>query len=205
MDYQTARPGGARGRPRVLSAGNGRMPPPLPYVVLGSSAPALPDRIPAASAGSMSNITIGGFDRARGRPYAYYETIAGGAGGGPTRPGRSAVQTHMTNTMNTPIEALPLAYPFPLARYEVRRGSGGDGRHPGGDDIVREYLFPDRAAVPRRTASGPEAPRALAGAPAGPPGRLIRESPSILASTTHSLGWASRCLRMAIRVCPPAR
>ena len=161
----------AAGPPRAVSAGNVETSQRITDVVLGALAQALPDRIPAASAGSMSNITIGGFDRARGRPYAYYETIAGGAGGGPTRPGRSAVQTHMTNTMNTPIEALPLAYPFTVERYEVRRGSGGDGRHPGGDGIVREYLFHDRATVTLVTERRRESPWGLAGGSPAAPGR----------------------------------
>ena len=137
----------AAGPPRAVSAGNVETSQRITDVALGALAQALPERIPAASQGTMNNVTIGGFDRARGRPYAYYETIAGGAGAGPRGPGRSAVHTHMTNTMNTPIEALPLAYPFTVERYEVRPGSGGAGRHRGGDGLLREYRFHDRATV----------------------------------------------------------
>ena len=117
----------AAGPPRAVSAGNVETSQRITDVALGALAQALPDRIPAASQGTMNNVTIGGYDRTRGRPYAYYETIAGGAGAGPRGPGRSAVHTHMTNTMNTPVEALPLAYPFTVERYEVRAGSGARG------------------------------------------------------------------------------
>ena len=161
----------AAGPPRAVSAGNVETSQRITDVALGALAQALPERIPAASAGSMSNVTIGGIDRARGRPYAYYETIAGGAGGGPIRAGRSAVQTHMTNTMNTPLEALPLAYPFTVERYEVRTGSGGAGWHPGGDGVVREYRFHDRATVSLVTERRRFAPWGLEGGSPGQPGR----------------------------------
>jgi N-methylhydantoinase B len=124
----------------------------------------------------MNNITIGGYDSARQRPYAYYETIAGGAGGGPRRSGRSGVHTHMTNTMNTPVEALPLAYPFTVERYELRRGTGGDGEHPGGDGVVREYRFHDLATVSIVSERRQFAPWGLGGGADGTRGRntLIR-------------------------------
>jgi N-methylhydantoinase B len=168
----------AAGPPRAVSAGNVETSQRITDVALGALALALPDRIPAASQGTMNNITIGGYDQARQRPYAYYETIAGGAGGGPTRPGRSGVHTHMTNTMNTPIEALPLAYAFTVERYELRRGSGGVGQHPGGDGIVREYRFHDRATVSLVTERRQRRPWGLAGGGPGEPGRntLIRAS-----------------------------
>ncbi|MEX2031551.1 MAG: hydantoinase B/oxoprolinase family protein, partial [Dehalococcoidia bacterium] len=126
------------GPPRAVSAGNVETSQRVTDVAMGALALALPGRIPAASQGTMNNITIGGYDSARGRPYAYYETIAGGAGGGPLRAGRSGVHTHMTNTMNTPVEALPLAYPFTVERYALRPRTGGAGLHPGGDGVVRE-------------------------------------------------------------------
>jgi N-methylhydantoinase B len=121
----------------------------------------------------MNNVTIGGFDRAHGRPYAYYETIAGGAGGGPRRQGRDAVHTHMTNTQNTPVEALPLAYPFTVERYELRAGSGGAGLHSGGDGIVREYRFHDFATVTVVSERRRFAPWGLAGGAPGTAGRNI--------------------------------
>ena len=161
------------GPPRAVSAGNVETSQRVADVILGALAQALPGRIPAASAGTMNNITIGGFDRKRQRPYAYYETIAGGAGGGPLRAGRAAVHTHMTNTMNTPLEALPLAYPFTVERYEVRRNSGGLGAHRGGDGLVREYLFHDDATVTLITERRRFAPWGLAGGAPGLPGRNI--------------------------------
>ena len=161
----------AAGPPRAVSAGNVETSQRITDVALGALSGAAPDRIPAASQGTMNNITIGGYDSARGRPYAYYETIAGGAGGGPRRPGRSGVHTHMTNTMNTPIEALPLAYPFTVTRYELRPGTGGAGRHRGGDGIVREYLFHDRATVSLVTERRRERPWGLNGGEPGATGR----------------------------------
>jgi N-methylhydantoinase B len=116
-------------------------------VLLGALAQAMPDRIPAASAGTMSNLVIGGYDPGRGRPFAYYETIAGGMGARPGRDGMDAVQTHMTNTRNTPIEALEHAYPLRVVRYAIRRGSGGKGRYRGGDGIRRDIELLTDAAV----------------------------------------------------------
>jgi N-methylhydantoinase B len=95
----------------------------------------------------MSNLVIGGTDHQRGRHFAYYETIAGGMGARPTRDGVDAVQTHMTNTRNTPIEALEHAYPLRVLRYEIRRGSGGRGKHRGGDGIRRDVEMLTDAAV----------------------------------------------------------
>ena len=184
----------AAGPPRAVSAGNVETSQRITDVALGALAQALPGRIPAASSGTMNNITIGGYDRARRRPYAYYETIAGGAGGGPQRDGRSAVHTHMTNTMNTPVEALPLSYPFTVERYEVREGTGGAGRHPGGDGIVREYLFHDHATVTLVTERRRFAPWGLAGGGDGAVGRntLLRAD-----GTTRDLGS-----RVEIQVAP---
>jgi len=159
------------GPPRAVSAGNVETSQRITDVALGALAVALPGRIPAASQGTMNNITIGGYDSRRERPYAYYETIAGGAGGGPLRVGRSGVHSHMTNTMNTPVEALPLAYPFTVERYTLRPGTGGAGEHAGGDGLVREYLFHDRATVTLVTERRNLAPWGLAGGAAGSVGR----------------------------------
>ncbi len=135
--------------PRAVSAGNVETSQRIVDAVLGALAQALPELVPAASQGTMNNVALGGWDPFRGRPFAYYETLAGGAGGGPRRPGLSAVHTHMTNTMNTPVEALEMAYPFRIVEYRVRRGSGGAGRHPGGDGIVRtwEFLVPTSVTI----------------------------------------------------------
>jgi N-methylhydantoinase B len=107
-------------------------------VLLRALAKAVPDRIPAASSGTMNNVTIGGIDPRTREPFAYYETIAGGMGGRPDRAGVSGVHTHMTNSLNTPAEALEYAYPLRVRRYGLRSGSGGSGKHFGGDGVVRE-------------------------------------------------------------------
>ncbi len=159
--------------PRAVSAGNVETSQRIVDVVLGALAQALPDRIPAASCGSMNNVTIGGWDHRRHAPFAYYETIGGGAGAGPRRDGLSAVHTHMTNTMNTPVEALELAYPFRVVEYAIRRGSGGAGRHRGGDGVVRTYEFLGPATVTLVTERRRRAPWGLAGGRAGAPGRNL--------------------------------
>jgi len=127
--------------PCAVSAGNVETSQRIVDVVLGALAQALPGLIPAASQGTMNNVAMGGWDPERGRPFTYYETIGGGAGAGPLGPGLDAVHTHMTNTMNTPVEALEMAYPLRVMEYRVRRGSGGEGQHRGGDGIVRTYRF----------------------------------------------------------------
>jgi N-methylhydantoinase B len=133
--------------PRAVVAGNVETSQRVTDILLGALAQALPNRIPAASYGTMSNLTIGGHDPERGRPFAYYETIAGGAGAGPHGPGLNAVHAHMTNTLNTPVEALEFAYPFRVTEYSVREGSGGAGRHHGGDGVRRSYEFLCPASV----------------------------------------------------------
>ena len=127
--------------PHAVSAGNVETSQRITDVVLGALAQALPDRIPAASSGTMNNLTIGGWDAKRGTAFSYYETIAGGAGAGPLRDGISGVHTHMTNTLNTPVEALELAYPFRVTEYSLRRNTGGAGMHRGGDGVRRVYEF----------------------------------------------------------------
>lgn len=159
--------------PRAVSAGNVETSQRIVDVVLGALAQALPGRIPAASCGSMNNVTVGGWDHDRRAPFTYYETIAGGAGAGPRRDGLSAVHTHMTNTMNTPIEALELAYPLRVIEYAVRRGSGGAGRHRGGDGLVRTYEFLKPATVTLVTERRRRRPWGLAGGRPGAPGRNV--------------------------------
>jgi N-methylhydantoinase B len=129
--------------PRAVAAGNVETSQRVVDVVLGALSQALTERVPSAAAGTMSNLLLGGPD------WAYYETIGGGAGGGPAGPGASAVQTHMTNTLNTPIEALERAIPVRVVEYAVRRGSGGGGVRPGGDGIVRalELLAPTEVTL----------------------------------------------------------
>jgi N-methylhydantoinase B len=131
--------------PAAVAGGNVETSQRIVDVLLRALVRAAPDRIPAASAGSMNNVALGG--GVGDGAFAYYETIAGGAGAGPHGPGCSAVHTHMTNTMNTPVEALEAYYPLRVRRYAVRRGSGGRGRYNGGDGVVREIEFLSRAQL----------------------------------------------------------
>lgn len=143
--------------PAAVAGGNVETSQRMVDAVLGALAQALPDQIPAASQGTMNNLTIGGIGL-DGEPFAYYETIAGGMGAGPTHPGLSGVHVHMTNTLNTPIEALERAFPFRIATYTHRTGSGGSGTHAGGDGLIRAYYLLTEATVTMlstRRAQGP--------------------------------------------------
>src|SRR5580765_1911141 len=124
--------------PAAVAGGNVETSQRIVDVLLRALAQAMPDRVPAGSSGTMNNLTIGGIDERSGEPFAYYETIAGGMGARPDRPGVSGVHTHMTNSLNTPAEALEHAYPLRITQYSLRRGSGGGGKFRGGDGIVRE-------------------------------------------------------------------
>jgi N-methylhydantoinase B len=124
--------------PAAVAGGNVETSQRIVDVLLRALAEAMPDRIPAAASGTMNNLTIGGIDPRAGEPFAYYETIAGGMGARPTKDGVSGVHTHMTNSLNTPAEALEYAYPFRVTEYSIGRGSGGGGRYKGGDGVVRE-------------------------------------------------------------------
>jgi N-methylhydantoinase B len=124
--------------PAPVAGGNVETSQRIVDVLFGALASALPGEVPAASQGTMNNVTIGGWDPIRNVPFAYYETIAGGIGARPTKDGLSALHSHMTNTLNTPVEALEYAYPLRVKRYEIRRSSGGKGKHSGGDGIIRE-------------------------------------------------------------------
>ena len=130
--------------PAAVAAGNVETSTRVVDVILKALAPALPEHIPAASHGSMNNVAMG----ARGeRNWDYYETIGGGMGAHPLGNGLSGVQTHMTNTLNTPVEVLESHYPLRINRYSYRKGSGGTGEHQGGDGIVREYQFLSDASL----------------------------------------------------------
>ena len=127
--------------PAAVAAGNVETSQRIVDVLFKALARALPARIPAASSGTMNNLSFGGIDPRSRQPFAYYETIAGGMGARPTADGLSGVHTHMTNSLNTPIEALESAYPVRVRRYSLRRGSGGAGKFRGGDGIIREIEF----------------------------------------------------------------
>jgi N-methylhydantoinase B len=168
--------------PAAVAAGNVETSQRVVDVVLGALAAALPERIPAASQGTMNNVTIGGFDPLHRRPFSYYETLGGGGGGGPDGAGASGLQVHMTNTRNTPVEALETSYPLRVEAYRLRRGSGGRGRHPGGDGIERRLRFLAPARIALLTERRTSAPRGLSGGESGAPGqnRLIRvDAPGI--------------------------
>ncbi len=163
--------------PHAVAAGNVETSQRIVDVLLGALARALPGRIPAASAGTMNNVSIGGWDADSGRSFAYYETVGGGGGAGPSAGGQYAVHTHKTNTMNTPVEALEIAYPLRLLEYSIRRGSGGDGRHHGGDGIRRTWEFLAPATVSLLTERRRRRPWGLAGGDDGATGRnLLRRS-----------------------------
>ena len=135
--------------PAPVAGGNVETSQRIVDVLFRALSQAVPGRIPAASQGSMNNLTIGGIDRRTGAEFAYYETVAGGMGARPSRDGMSAVHTHMTNSLNTPAEALEYAYPLRVREYSIRRGSGGKGRTRGGSGVIREIetLVPARMSL----------------------------------------------------------
>ncbi|MCD6192521.1 MAG: hydantoinase B/oxoprolinase family protein, partial [Candidatus Aminicenantes bacterium] len=127
--------------PSATAGGNVETSQRIVDVLLGALAQAIPEKIPAASSGTMNNIAFGGFDPSLGRRYAYYETIGGGMGAAQGRAGLSGVHTHMTNSLNTPIEALENYLPLKITEYRLRPRSGGQGRWRGGNGLIREYEF----------------------------------------------------------------
>tara|TARA_R110002096_G_scaffold22386_5_gene72081 strand:+ start:4838 stop:6463 length:1626 start_codon:yes stop_codon:yes gene_type:complete len=155
--------------PAPVASGNVETSQRLVDVLLGVLAQAFPDRVPAASAGTMSNLTIGSSEHG----FAFYETLAGGAGGGPAGPGAHAVQTHMTNTRNTPIEALEQELPLRILTTDVRRGSGGGGACPGGDGVVRRVRVLTAASIGWSAGRQAHGPWGLAGGEAGRPGAAV--------------------------------
>lgn len=163
--------------PAPVAGGNVETSQRIVDVLFGALAKAYPAGVPAASQGSMNNLTIGGFDKHRRRSFTYYETIGGGMGGRPTSPGPSAVHSHMTNTLNTPVEALEYAYPLRVVGYAVRRGSGGEGQYPGGDGIRREIQLLEDAQVTILSERRRFPPYGLAGGKPGKMGKniLIRQ------------------------------
>lgn len=163
--------------PAPVAGGNVETSQRITDVLLGALAQAAPQRVPAASQGTMNNLTIGGWDPARSQPFTYYETIAGGMGARPGKEGADAIHTHMTNTLNTPVEALEYAYPLRVLRYEIRRGSGGAGQWRGGDGVRRDVELLADAQVTLLSERRVFAPYGLAGGEPGQPGRnvLIRD------------------------------
>jgi N-methylhydantoinase B len=167
--------------PAAVAGGNVETSQRIVDVLLRALAQAIPDRIPAAAAGTMNNLTIGGIDPRTGAPFAYYETIAGSMGARPTKRGVSGVHTHMTNSLNTPAEALEYAYPLRVRRYSLRTDSGGTGKHRGGDGIMREIEVLTDCEVTLLADRRTRGPWGLAGGEEGAPGKatLIRGDGSI--------------------------
>ena len=126
-------------RPAAVAAGNVETSTRIVDVIMGALAQAIPEQIPAASHGSMNNVAMG--TRSADSSWDYYETLGGGMGAGPKGGGLSALQTHMTNTLNTPVESLEMHYPLRIRRYQVRQNSGGAGQRRGGNGLVREFEF----------------------------------------------------------------
>ncbi|MGW8221162.1 MAG: hydantoinase B/oxoprolinase family protein [Syntrophobacteria bacterium] len=159
--------------PAAVAGGNVETSQRIVDVVLGALSQALPKKIPAASQGTMNNVTIGGIDPRNGRPFAYYETIGGGMGATARGDGESGVHSHMTNTLNTPIEALEYSYPFLVTEYSIRRSTGGEGLHQGGDGIVREIQLQSEAEITILSERRKLPPYGLGGGGPGAVGRNV--------------------------------
>ena len=164
-------------RPSAVAGGNVETSQRITDVVLGALGRALPDRVPAASQGTMNNVTLGGTDPRTGRRFAYYETMGGGMGGRRGLAGLSGVHTHMSNTRNTPIEAIEHYLPVRIRQYRLRRDSAGAGQWPGGEGLVREYEFLTDTSVTVLSDRRVGAPYGVLGGAAGGRGRntLIRD------------------------------
>ncbi len=167
--------------PSAVSGGNVETSQRIVDVVFGALSKAIPGMIPAASSGTMNNIAIGGYDKLKERHFTYYETIAGGMGARPNTHGINAIHTHMTNTLNTPVEALEHNYPFRISQYKIRPRSGGIGRHNGGHGVIRNYEFFQAATVSILSDRRKYAPYGLRGGKKGQLGQntLISEGRSL--------------------------
>ncbi len=157
--------------PAPVAGGNVETSQRIVDVLLAALQRAAPDLIPAASQGTMNNLSFGGIDPGTGENFAYYETIAGGMGARPQAAGLSGIHTHMTNSLNTPTEALEFSFPVRIRRYSLRSGSGGKGRFAGGEGIVREIEFLTDARVSMLSDRRRFAPYGLRGGRPGRPGR----------------------------------
>jgi N-methylhydantoinase B len=177
--------------PAPTAAGNVETSQRIVDVLLGAFAQAIPDRVPAASQGTMNNLLIGAGGK---HPFSYYETLGGGEGGTPSRGGMSGVHTGMTNTQNTPAEAVELDYPLRVWRYELRPGSGGAGRHPGGDGLVRELEALVDCTLTVQSERRERAPWGLGGGRPGAEGRNVLLRADGTEEELPSKGtWSLRC------------
>lgn len=153
--------------PAAVTAGNVETSMRIVDAVLGAMAGAVPGRIPAASQGTMNNLAMGRLGK---EGWDYYETLAGGIGAGPAGPGADGRHSHMTNTLNTPVEVLERHYPLRVERYSLRQGSGGSGQYPGGEGVVRTYRFLEPATLSIISERRLFAPWGLAGGEPGAAG-----------------------------------
>jgi N-methylhydantoinase B len=156
--------------PASVAGGNVETSQRIVDTVFRALAQAIPERIPAASQGTMNNLTIGGIDPRSGQEFSYYETVAGGTGARPKLDGMSGVHTHMTNSLNTPAEALEYAYPLRVREYRLRRGSGGRGERRGGDGVIREIETLAQSRMSLLADRRKRGPYGLAGGDEGKPG-----------------------------------
>ncbi len=163
--------------PAAVAAGNVETSQRIVDTILKALARFAPDKIPAASQGTMNNLLIGGWDSLRERPFAYYETLAGGIGASPQGDGASAMHSHCTNTRNTPIEALETHYPLRVIEYRIADDTGGDGLHCGGNGLIRTIELLSEAHVSLITERRSFAPYGLNGGGEGGKGRNKRQLP----------------------------
>jgi N-methylhydantoinase B len=159
--------------PASVAGGNVETSQRIVDTVFKALSRAIPDRIPAASQGTMNNLTMGGIDPRTGIEFSYYETVAGGMGARPALDGMSATHTHMTNSLNTPAEALEYAYPLRVRQYRIRKGSGGRGKQKGGDGATREIETLARARMSLLSDRRKRAPYGLRGGADGEKGRAF--------------------------------
>jgi len=137
--------------------------------------------LPAQGQGTMNNVVIGG------PSWTYYETVAGGQGASSQGPGPSGAHVGMTNTLNTPIEALELEYPMRVERYELRYGSGGEGEHGGGDGVVRSLRVREPASLSLLTDRRRHRPQGADGGGEGAPGRNLLRDEEVPAKASREL------------------
>ncbi len=173
--------------PAAVAAGNVETSQRIVDVLLKAFAQAVPDMIPAASSGTMNNLTLGGINPRDGQVFSYYETVGGGMGACASRGGNSGIHTHMTNSLNTPVEALEYSFPFRVRRYSLRPNTGGRGAHRGGDGIVREIELLADADATILSERRRFRPYGLKGGEAGVPGRTT------LRGRQRTIRLASKC------------
>jgi N-methylhydantoinase B len=165
--------------PAAVVAGNTETSSRIVDVVFAAFGQAIP--VPAQGQGTMNNVTFGN------RRFTYYETIAGGQGACPASDGPSAVHVAMSNTLNTPVEALELSYPLRVERYSLRPGSGGAGRHRGGDGVIRELRVLEDCRLSLLSERRSRGPAGAAGGEPGEPGRTLLNGEELPPKATRQL------------------